>query len=126
MIIHLKLGFFIIHRKIFSPFIARILYLFQLIVLPALLVSPSICCDRVFKVSVVWDKGRHLFYIHQLFVLWGNAINICGRQHFLDICPVFSYPEVHMLFAGMQRYKVRFENWPYDSHRAEVTSEVSE
>ena len=71
MIIHLKLGFFMIHRKNFSPFIAGILYLFQSAgnLLPALLVSPYICRDRVFKVSVVWDKGRHLFYIHKLFVL---------------------------------------------------------
>ena len=62
-----------IHRKNCSSFIARILYLFQLagILFPALLVSPSICCDRVFKMSVVWDKGRLLFYIHQLFVLSG-------------------------------------------------------
>ena len=31
-----------------------------------------------------------------------------------------------MLFAGMQRNKVRFENWPYGVHRAEVSLDVSE
>ena len=100
------------------------LFLFAGDVLPALLISPSICRDRVFKVSVVWDKGRHLFYIHKLFVF--SELQLADSICWIFVLFFFSFPEVHMLFAGMQRDKVRFENWPYGVHRAEVRSEVSE
>ena len=68
------------------------LFLFAGDVLPALLISPSICRDRVFKVSVVWDKGRHLFSIHQLCVLSEMQYKFAAVSIFWIFVLFFSFP----------------------------------